>query len=203
MTNPHQTQVSVLIEEFLHSNPSPSRRDWNALIEGNQPLSGELLDYAQAYQHSNPLSHEMDDELVDEALFNITKSQAMALVSANNEPVNRVVAELARYKGPAARELAVSLGLAEHVSLLNQVIRGDVSAPYALLKRIAVKLHVQISAVAQTFSVNFQNQPARAYKSAGKPALTNEPIAWAKAVQDAGIKGAEAERLIALVKALD
>lgn len=203
MTTPHQTEISVLIEDFLHSNPNPSRQDWRALIEGNQPFSDQILDYAQAYQQSHSMSQEMDDELLDEALFNVTKSQAMALVSANNEPLNKVVAELARYKGPAARDLAASLGLAEHVSLLNQVIRGDVLAPYALLKRIALKLHVQIAAVAQTFSVNFQNQPVRAFKSAGKPALTNEPIAWAKAVQDAGIKGAEAERLIALEKALD
>ena len=145
----------------------------------------------------------MDDEPVEETLFNMTKSQAMALVSANTESVDKVLIELARHKGPAARELASSVGLSEHVSLLNQVIRGEVLAPYVLLKRIALKLQVQIAAVAQTFSLNFQNQPMRAFKSAGKPTLTNEPIAWAKAVRDAGIKGAEAERLIALEKALD
>lgn len=203
MTTQHQTEVSALIEDFLHSNPSPSKQDWRALIEGNQPFSEQILDYAQAYKQSRSVNQEMDDEPLDEALFNVTKSQAMALVYANNGPVNKAVAALDRYKGPAARDLAASVGLAEHVSLLNQIIRGDVLAPYVLLKRIALNLHVQIAAVAQTFSVNFQNQPARAYKSAGKPALTNEPITWAKAVQDAGIRGAEAERLIALEKALD
>ena len=203
MKKSQNTIVPNLIEGFLHSHPVPTKQDWRELIETNRSYSDQILDYALAYKQSNAIDERAMDELLDDLLFDATKSKAMALFSANVAPVDSVYTKLSKYKGPAARELAASIGLSKHVSLLNQVIRGEVQAPYALLKRISLKLKVEISAVAQTFSVNFQNQPVAAYKAAGKPALITEQISWSKAVKAAGISGDEAERLIALEKALD
>ena len=150
-----------------------------------------------------PSDGDARDDAGDADLFNATRSAMLSAVDSNTAPVEAVKAALKQCKGPAARSVARQIGLGERVDLFNQMVSGDVSAPYVLVKRLAGKMQVRLAAMAEVFSLNFQNQQVQAFKADGKPAIYRQPVSWAQAVKAAGVTGEEATRLLQLEKEMD
>jgi len=194
-------EAFTLIEEFLAANPQPTPEQWKALTLANPQHAVQLADAA--------LMLSIDAEDAGEALpfeielFNATRSAMLNAVEANTVPVEAAKAALKQCRGPAARKFAREIGLGDHVDLFNQMVSGETFAPYVLVKRLAAQLHVRLAAMAEVFSLNFQNQPAQFFKADGKPSTIRKPQSWEEAVKAAGITGEEASRLLHLEKELD
>ncbi len=195
--------VTPLIESFLKSNPQPTNADWKQLIDANPEQATDIAEVAMLFGDVRSLDESAYDEPIDENLFNETKSYVLNLVSTNKAPVIEARSAVDNVKGPKARAVARDIGLGERVSLYNQVVSGEIKAPYVLLKRLARLFRVQLASLAEVFSANFANRPVPVFKSDNKPELLTEPMSWRQAITAAGITGEEAERLIALEKELE
>ncbi|MFT3848528.1 MAG: hypothetical protein QM739_07545 [Propionivibrio sp.] len=195
--------VTPLIDSFLKSNPQPTNADWKRLIDANPEQATDIAEVAVLFGDVRSLDESAYDETIDENLFNETKSYVLNLVSANKAPVIEARNAVDNVKGPKARAVARDIGLGERVSLYNQVVSGEIKAPYVLLKRLARLFRVQLASLAEVFSANFANRPVPVFKSDNKPELLTEPMSWRQAITAAGITGEEAERLIALEKELE
>ncbi|SPA36215.1 hypothetical protein CBM2606_A10119 [Cupriavidus taiwanensis] len=194
-------EASTLLEAFLTANPQPAPEQWKALTLANPKLAAQIADAELM------LSIDAEDagaELPFEAeLFNATRSAMLNAVETNTAPIEAARVALKQCRGPAARKYARQIGLGEHVDLFNQMVSGETSAPYVLLKRLAAQLQVRLAAMAEVFSLNFQNQPAQSFKADGKPSKSRKPVSWEEAVKAAGINGQEAARLLHLERELD
>ncbi|WP_413707134.1 hypothetical protein [Ralstonia sp. Ralssp110] len=203
MNNKHSAsyEASTLLEAFLAANPHPTPKQWKALTLAHPEHATQI---ANAALMQSIDTEDAGLELPFETeLFNATRSAMLDAVERNTAPIEAVKIALKRCKGPAARTYARQIGLGEHVDLFNQVVSGETSAPYVLLKRLAAQLHVRIASMAEVFSLNFQNQPAQSFKADGKPSKSRKPVSWEDAVKAAGISGHEAARLLHLEKELD
>lgn len=201
--HPANNAAAIIIESFLCANPNPTSSKWKTLILANPEFAEEISDFALWHGKTRHIDESAFDEPVDEQLFNATKSELLSALYINTAPVEKARVELLKFKGPAARNIAREIGLGERVDLFNQMICGEVRAPYALLKRLSSKMGVQLAALAEVFSLNFMNRPAQAFKADGKPQHDVEPISWKQAIEAADIKEEEAERLLHLEKEMD
>lgn len=194
-------EASTLLEAFLTANPQPTPEQWKTLTLSNPKLAVQIAEAALMLSID---SEDAGDELPFETeLFNATRSAMLNAVETNTAPVEAARVALKQCRGPAARKYARQIGLGEHVDLFNQMVSGEMSAPYVLLKRLAAQLHVRLAAMAEVFSLNFQNQPEQSFKADGKPSKSRKPVSWEEAVKAAGITGQEAARLLHLEKELD
>ena len=194
------SNASSLIEEFLAANPQPTMAQWKQLTLANPAYAAQIAEVTLLMSTNIGLA---DEDVVDTALFNATKSGMLNAVHANTTPIDEVRSALKQCRGPAARQFARQIGLGERVDLFNQLVSGEVVAPYVLLKRLAKKLEVRITAMAEVFSLNFNNQQMQSFKADGKPTIDVQPASWEQAVQAAGITGDEAKRLLHLEKEMD
>lgn len=200
MTSSASSEASMLIEDFLAANPLPSSEQWKAFTLANPAYALQIAEAA--------LMLTLDDAdfgagELDVELFNATRSAMLSAVHLNSISVAAAKTALKVCRGPIARRYAREIGLGEHVDLFNQMLAGELSAPYALVKRLAKALQVRMAALAEVFTLNFQNQRAQAYKADGKPNNLLQPVSWEQAVRDAGITGEEAARLLHLEKEMD
>lgn len=193
--------ASTLIEAFLAANPQPTPEQWKALTFANPKHAVQIAD--AALMHSIETEDAGEPLPFEEELFNSTRSAMLDAVKSNTAPVEAAKTALKQCKGPAARKFARAIGLNERVDLFNQMVSGEIFAPYVLLKRLASHLNVRVAAMAEVFSLNFQSQPAQSFKADGKPGVARRPQRWEDAVKAAGITGDEAVRLLHLEKELD
>lgn len=194
-------EASTLLEAFLAANPHPTPEQWKTLTLSHPKHAAQ---FAEAALMLSIDSEDSGEELPFEAeLFNATRSAMLDAVESNTAPIEAAKVALKQCRGPAARKYALQIGLGEHVDLFNQVISGETSAPYVLLKRLAMQLQVRVAAMAEVFSLNFENQPGQSFKADGKPSRSRKPVSWEDAVKAAGITGHEAERLLHLEKELN
>lgn len=195
-------EASALIEEFLAANPQPTPEQWKTLTFANSKYAVQIADAALA--HSIETEGAGEALPFEESLINATRSAMLNAIETNTAPIEAVKTALKECRGPAARKFAREIGLGERVDLFNQMVGGETYAPYVLVKRLAAQLHVRVAAMAEVFSMNFQNQPVQAFKTDGKPAgKSRKPVSWSEAVKAAGITGEEAARLLQLEKELD
>lgn len=194
------SNASSLIEEFLAANPQPTMAQWKQLTLANPAYATQIAEVTLLMSTNMGL---VDEDVVDTELFNATKSGMLSAVHANTTPIDEVRSALKQCKGPAARNFARQIGLGERVDLFNQVVSGEVIAPYVLLKRLAKKLKVRLTAMAEVFSLNFNNQQMQSFKADGKPIMDIQPASWEQAVRAAGVTGDEAKRLLQLEKEMD
>lgn len=192
--------ASVLIEDFLAANPLPTPEKWKAFTLAHPAHASQIAETALMLTLDDA---DFDAEGLDVQLFNATRSAMLNAVHLNSGPVAAAKTALRACRGPAARRYAREIGLGEHVDLFNQMLAGELYAPYVLVKRLAKTLQVRMAALAEAFALNFQNQPVQSYKADGKPNALREPVSWEQAVRDAGITGEEAARLLHLEKEMD
>ena len=195
--------VARIIEPFLYAHPRPTTANWKELIEANPTLAEEIADAALWHGRTKHVDQAAFAEPLDEVLFNATKSGLLSAMYTSTAPVEKAKVSLQQCKGPMARSFAQDIGLGQRVDLFNQIVSGEVRSPYVIVKRLARKLSVQVAAMAEVFALNFQNRPAQAFKADGKPKLNNEPLSWRQAIEAAGIKGEEAQRLLDLEKEME
>lgn len=200
MTRSASSEASDLIEAFLAANPLPSPEQWKAFTLANPAHAPQIADTALMLTLDDA---EFDAEELDVELFNATRSAMLNAVHLSSAPVVAAKTALKVCRGPVARRYARDIGLGERVDLFNQMLAGELSAPYVLVKRLAKTLQVRVAALAEVFALNFQSQPAQAYKADGKPNALPQPLTWEQAVRDAGIAGEEAARLLHLEKEMD
>jgi hypothetical protein len=200
---PSSSAAAALIESLLYERPFPVVADWKSLIQAHPSLAEEIADFAIWFGETNRADNQALDTPVDEVLANATKSSLLSVLYSNTAPVEQAKAALQKCKGPAARAVAREIGLGERVDLLDQVVSGEARAPYALVKRLARKFELHLAAVAEVFAVNFQNRPVQAFKTDGKPEMSQQPVSWKEAVDAAGVKGEEAKRLLQLEREMD
>jgi hypothetical protein len=201
MTRSASSEASMLIEDFLAANPLPSSEQWKAFILAHPVHASQIADTALMLTLD---SAEFDAEELDVELFNATRSAMLNEVHLNSSvPIAAAKTALKVCRGPIARRYAREIGLGERVDLFNQMLAGELSAPYVLVKRLAKSLQVRMAALAEVFALNFQNQPVQSYKADGKPSALRQPVSWEHAVRDAGITGEEAARLLYLEKEMD
>lgn len=191
--------AASVIEGFLAENPHPTMAQWKQLTLAYPAYASQIAEVSLLV--STPVQR-VDDE-VDSELFNATKSGMLSAVHANTSPIDEVRSALKQCKGPSARNFARQIGLGERVDLFNQVVSGEVVAPYVLLKRLAKQLEVRLTAMAEVFSTNFNNQQMQSFKADGKPIMDVHPASWEQAVRAAGVTGDEAVRLLHLEKEMD
>ena len=191
--------AASVIEGFLAENPHPTMAQWKQLTLAYPAYASQIAEVSLLV--STPVQR-VDDE-VDSELFNATKSGMLSAVHANTSPIDEVRSALKQCKGPSARNFARQIGLGERVDLFNQVVSGEVVAPYVLLKRLAMQLEVRLTAMAEVFSTNFNNQQMQSFKADGKPIMDVHPASWEQAVRAAGVTGDEAVRLLHLEKEMD
>ncbi len=192
--------ASSVIEEFLVANPHPTMAQWKQLTLVNPEFASQIAEASLLM--SSPIEF-VDEDVIDTELFNATKSGMLSSVHANTGPIDEVRSALKKCKGPAARTFARQIGLGERVDLFNQLVSGEVTAPYVLLKRLAKQLDVRLTAMAEVFSSNFNNQQIQSFKADGKPIMDLIPVSWEQAVRSAGVTGDEAKRLLHLEKEMD
>jgi len=200
MTRSASSEASVLIEDFLAANPLPSSEQWKAFTLAHPAHASQIADTALMLSLDDA---DFDAEELDVELFNATRSAMLNEVHLNSVPVAAAKTALKVCRGPIARRYAREIGLGERVDLFNQMLAGELSAPYVLVKRLAKSLQVRMVALAEVFALNFQNQPVQSYKADGKPIALRQPVSWEHAVRDAGITGEEAARLLHLEKEMD
>ncbi len=200
MTRSASSEASDLIEAFLAANPLPSSEQWKAFTLAHPAHASHIADTALMLTLDEA---DFDAEELDVELFNATRSAMLNAVHLNSVPVAAAQTALKVCRGPIARRYAREIGLGERVDLFNQMVAGELSAPYVLVKRLAKTLQVRVAALAEVFALNFQNQPVQSYKADGKPNVLRQPVSWGQAVRDAGITGEEAARLLHLEKEMD
>ena len=194
-------EASALIEKFLAANPRPTSDQWKALTLAHPMYAVQIAD--ASLMHSVAPNLVVEPLPFQEELFNATRSAMLNAIEGNTAPVEAARAALTQCRGPAARKFARAIGLNERVDLFNQMVSGELSAPYVLLKRLASQLNVRVAAMAEVFSLNFQSKPAQSFKADGKPGVARRPQRWEDAVKAAGVTGDEAVRLLHLEKELD
>lgn len=194
------SEASVLIEDFLAVHPLPSSEQWKAFTLAHPAYASQIADAALMLTIDDA---DFEAEELDVELFNATRSAMLNEVHLNSVPVAAAKTALKLCRGPIARRYAKEIGLGERVDLFNQMLAGELSAPYVLVKRLAKSLQVRMAALAEVFALNFQNQPVQAYKADGKPSALRQPVSWERAIRDAGITGEEAARLLHLEKEMD
>lgn len=192
--------AASVIEKFLAANPHPTMAQWKQLTLAYPAYAPQIAEVSLLV--STPVEL-VDDDEVDIDLFNATKSGMLSAVHANTSPIDEVRSALKQCRGPAARNFARQIGLGERVDLFNQVVSGEVVAPYVLLKRLAKQLEVRLTAMAEVFLTNFNNQQMQSFKADGKPMLNVHPASWEQAVRAAGVTGDEAKRLLHLEREMD
>lgn len=198
-TNTAKKEASLMIEAFLAAHPHPSAQQWKELTLIHPQYAAQIAEISLMFDED-----EADEEVAfDVELFNATRSLMLNAVHASTAPVAEAKTALKQCRGPAARKFALQIGLGERVELFNQVVSGEVSAPYVLIKRLAAKLQVQLAALVKVFELNFQSQPAQSFKADGKPGASSQPVSWEDAIRAAGISGEEATRLLHLEKEME
>lgn len=196
------SEALALIEAFLVATPQPTSEQWREFTLAHPEHAIQIADtslmlYADDGDAINP---EIDFDI---ELFNATRSAMLNVMHSNTSSFDGAKTALKQCKGPAARNFARQIGLGEHVDLFNQMVSGEVYAPYVLLKRLAKSLQIGLTSMAEIFALNFQNQQAQAFKADGKPVLHRQPVSWEQAVKAAGISGEEASRLLLLEKEME
>lgn len=192
-------EATSIIEAFLATHPNPSVQQWKELTLSHPQYAAEISETFLMFDDA------CDDNEVefDSSLFDATRSVMLSAVYKNTDAVTEVKKALKQCRGPAARNFAFQIGLGERVDLFNQMVSGEVSAPFVLLKRLAARLHVQVAALAEVFSLNFQFQQAQAFKANGKPSVNLHPVSWETAVKETGVSGDEATRLLHIDMEID
>lgn len=198
--NRHDLEVSQVVEEFLASNPEPSREDWMTLIGANPGLAPDLLDIAMLWSGGPDLGEAPLEAPVDQAVFASKLSTAINLMYKTPSPLLKEIESKALVvKGPRIRKLANELGLGDHVELLNGIMAGRIRAPVKLLDSLAEWFNSTVFAISAFFSYSFHHACAPSFKAEnGKPAITIEPISWSDAVVSLHLSPEEEKRLLAL-----
>lgn len=196
-------EATALVESLMLDNPHPTNADWRGLIMNNPNLASEIADYSVWYSRSVHLDMDSYEEPLDSELFDGVSGQLMNALTSHEPVTHSADSVLNEIVGSRARTIANEIGLRSHVDLLDQLISGETKAPYILVKRLALKLGLEVTSLVQMFVFNFSIRSSQEFKSTGKPQLEKEPINWADAVRAAKLDRAETEYLLGLAREKD
>lgn len=185
-------KATTVIESFLAANPNPTAKQWKELTLIHPEYAADIAEISVLYIGE-------DEEVpFDQDLFNTTRSLMLNAVHANTAPISEAREALKKCRGVAVRAYAREIGLGEHIELFDQMVNGEVLVPYVVIKRLAARLNVQLTALKEVFAIRFQSQPIQAFQADGKPKRIVQPVTWEEAIKAAGIGGEEKMRLLRL-----
>jgi len=200
MTTPSKDEAARLIEEFLVANPSPDPADWKRLIDSHPLAAGEIADAAIAWGSADSAEDDHADAPVENALFDTLISGVLNRVHQRRNPLLDTARQrVATIQGPAARKVAVEIGIGDHVSLLNGILVGRTAPPARIIAALARRVGLPAAVLMELFSRSFQQSEVPAFKSPdGLPKLLTEPVSWDHAVRALRLPAEETERLLRL-----
>lgn len=200
MTNRNLDEAAGLVEDFLIEMPHPQTGDWKRLIDAHPQHAAAIADAALAHGGANEAAEGSSQLPFNDALYNATISRALNLVhqipSPFLEAAQRRVAEI---QGPAAKKVAVEIGIGPYASLLSGVLVGRTLAPSRVLAALGKRLDVPLAALSELFRRSFTMSEVPAFKSPdGQPRLMTQPSTWEQAVRAMNLPPEETERLLKL-----
>ena len=200
MTNRYEDEAARLVDDFLFENPNPQTSDWKRLIDAHPQLAGAIADAALAHSGTDEAAEGGNPLPFNDALFNATISRVLNLVHQTPSPIleaaQRKVAEI---QGPAAKHVAVEIGIGPYASLLSGVLVGRTLAPIRILAALGRRLDVPSVALSELFRQTFAMSEVPAFKSPdGQPRLLTQPRTWEQSVRAMNLSPEETERLLQL-----
>ena len=200
MTNRSNDAAVRLIEDFLVDNPSPQTSDWKRLIDAHPQHAAAIADAAFAHGGADEAAAGSTSLPFNDGLFNATISRVLNLVHTTPSPLlEQAQKKVAEIQGPAARQVAVEIGIGPYASLLSGVLVGRTLAPMRILAALGKRLDVPVAALSELFRRSFATLELPAFKSPdGQPCLMTEPSTWEQAVKAMNLSAEETERLLSL-----
>jgi hypothetical protein len=102
-----------------------------------------------------------------------------------------------KIQGPAARKVAIEIGIGPHVALISGILGGGIDAPSSIRTAIAKYLDVPLMALIEVFRCSFIESEIPAHKSIyEKPQISAQPVLWKEAVRMLQLPAEETERLL-------
>lgn len=200
MTNQTKNEADRLVEDFLIDHPSPKTSDWKTLIDAHPEHSDAIADAALAHRDSVDLEEAARDWPLNQSAFDNTISFVLNLVHQTPSLLlEDAMQRVAAIQGPAARKVAVDIGIGPYPSLLNGILVGRTLAPKRILEALAARLEVPLSTLVELFKRTFSASEVPAFKSPnGKPQLAAQPATWEQAVNALDLSPEETARLLKL-----
>lgn len=195
MTNRNKDEAARLVEDFLIDNPNPQTSDWKRLIDAYPQHAGAIADAALAHSGADDVGIQLP---FNEALFNSTVSRVLNLVHQTPSPLlDAAQKKVGEIQGPAAKKVAVEIGIGPYASLLSGILVGRTLAPRRILAALGRRLDVPVAALAEVFRRSFATAEVPAFKSPdGQPRLMTRPSPWEQAVQAMNLPKEETQRLL-------
>jgi hypothetical protein len=201
MNNYQSDEAAHLIEAFLIENPRPTAADWKRLIDTYPQYASAIADAALTAGDDDI---DVADDLAPsaDAIFNRTISEVLNLVHSTPSPLlGATKQKIAKIQGPAAREVATSVGLGGYVSLLNGILTGRIVGAKRVLKSLSVYLDEPITCLQAGFHELFKGTIVPAHKATLRsPTVLTKPQSWQAAVDALHLPSKERTRLLELDK---
>lgn len=200
MTNRNKDEADRLIEDFLIDNPNPMTSDWKRLIDAHPQHAGAIADAALAHGGPEEANEAGTQLQFNDLLFNATISRVLNLVHQTPSPLlDAAQKKVAEIQGPAAKKVAVEIGIGPYASLLSGILVGRTLAPRRILAALGRRLDVPMAALAELFKRSFAMSEVPAFKSLDdQPRLMTQPSTWEHAVQAMNLPTKETQRLLQL-----
>lgn len=197
MTNRNSDEAERLVEDFLIDNPIPQTSDWKRLIDTYPQHAAAIADAALAHGGADEVGIQPP---FNEALFNSTVSRVLNLVHQTPSPLlDAAHKKVGEIQGPAAKKVAVEIGIGPYASLLSGILVGRTLAPRRILTSLGRRLDVPTVALAELFRRSFAMLEVPAFKSPdGQPRMMTQPSTWEQAVQAMNLPSEESQRLLRL-----
>lgn len=201
MTSLNRTDAERLIVEFLDTNDNPTSDDWKALADKHPEQASAFVDAALVRAVGDAADASAEPYECDAGLAARMVSKGLSkLHQTSSAQLELAQQRVKAVKTPAQkRELAATVGIGEHVSLLAGVLVGRTRAPRKLLAAISMALEVPGIALREVFARIFEGSPLPAHKGGeGKPVVAGTPATWEEAVRGLSLDPKETARLLSL-----
>lgn len=200
MTYQTRDEAARLIENFLIEKPNPHTSDWKRLIDMHPKYAAAIADAALARAGFEENSEAGAQQPFNDALFNATISRVLNLVHQTPSPLLEAAQQkVAEIQGPAAKKVAIEIGIGPYASLLSGILVGRTLAPRCVLDALGKRLNVSTTALLELFRRTFATSEVPAFKSPdGQPRLASQPITWEQAIQVMNLPPEETRRLLQL-----
>lgn len=135
--------------------------------------------------------------------FGRSASEFCAMCVAYAMTLQTQIADIAQkivaYRGPAARRLAVKVGIGEHVALLSGILAGSIVPPKKVMRSLSETFEAPESALGLAFRRTFESRSVPAFKAEdGKPHVSKLASSWEKAVRSLDLSEDQTKNLLQL-----
>lgn len=139
--------------------------------------------------------------LLAEAFRHESLATPQVLEEPDKMAVRKAIDQIAIHRGPAAKQLALQVGLGEQRVLMNEILSGAVTPPIRILNSVASVLNLPPEVLKVALNDCFQLQTVSGFKAQdGKPEVRIQPQTWLEAVVALGLPKDEEQRLLSLDK---